>query len=127
MGWWNIIGLAAKVAKQWIISVISQEEPKSAGPVMVTAEEPLPLPPTDPPHLCAYEAQQVELLGAQLEAILAQYQAAVEAFTACMESTIPASMRSDFDTKRGYIETAIAYMKQNIAAIIAIVRKMRSR
>jgi len=113
-----------RVVREWITSVISRTAPQSVGPVMVTVEEPSPLPPGDPPHLCAYEAEQVELIGAQLQMILAQYQTAVEAFTACMEST--QVVASDFRTERNNVDLAFKYMKQNLKACRAILKKMRS-
>jgi hypothetical protein len=113
-----------KVVREWITSVISRTEPQSVGPVMVTIEEPSPLPPNDPPHLCAYEAEQVELIGAQLQMILAQYQTAVEAFTACMESK--QAVASDFDSRKAHLDLAFQYIKQNLTASRAILKKMRS-
>jgi len=113
-----------RVIREWITSLISRAELELAGPVTITVEEPAPLPPTDPPHLCAYEAQQVELLGAQSDAILDQYQTAVEAFTACMESTQMTA--SDFKTERNNVDLAFKYMKQNLKASRAILKKMRS-
>jgi len=115
---------AITAVRDWIIRVISQGAPLSDGRVVVSVEEPTPLPPTDPPHLCAYEAEQVELIGAQLESILAQYTAAVEAFTACMESTQMTA--SDFKTERNNLDLAFKYMKQNLSASRAILKKMRS-
>jgi hypothetical protein len=112
------------IIREWITRVISQGAPESVGRVVVTAGESSPLPPTNPPHLCAYEAQQVELIGAQLESILAQYTAAVEAFTACMESTQMTA--SDFKTERNNVDLAFKYMKQNLKACRAILKKMRS-
>jgi len=113
-----------RVIREWITSLISRAEPQSVGPVMVTIEEPSPLPPNDPPHLCAYEAEQVELIGAQLQMILAQYHTAVEAFTACMESTMVRS--SGFRTDRDNVGYALKWMKQNLTASRAILKKMRS-
>jgi hypothetical protein len=113
-----------RVIREWITSLISRAELELAGPVTVTVEDPTPLPPTDPPHLCAYEAQRVEMLGAQLDAILDQYQTAVEAFTACMESTMVRS--SDFRTERNNLDLAFKYIKQNLTASRAILKKMRS-
>jgi hypothetical protein len=115
-----------KVVREWIISVISQAELESHGPVTVTVEDSTPLPPTDPPHLCAYEAQRVEMLGAQLDAILDQYQTAVEAFTACMESTLKQAVASDFNLRKNHLDHVFKYMKQNLTASRAILKKMRS-
>jgi hypothetical protein len=114
-----------RVVREWITSVISRTEPQSVGPVMVTVEEPSPLPPSDPPHLCAYEAEQVELIGAQLQMILAQYQTAVEAFTACMEST--QVVASDFDLRKNHLDHAMKYLRQNVSASRAILKKMRTQ
>jgi hypothetical protein len=118
---------AITVVRDWIIRVISQAGPESVGRVVVSVEEPTPLPPTNPPHLCAYEAQRVETLGAQLEAILAQYTAAVEAFTECMESTIATAERGDFRTDRNTSDLALKYIRQNLTASRAILRKMRTK
>jgi hypothetical protein len=114
-----------KVVRDWITSLISRAGQGSVGPVVISAGEIQPLPPTDPPHLCAYEAQQVEMLGAQLDAILDQYQTAVEAFTACMESTQMTA--SDFKTERNNVDLAFKYMKQNLTASRAILKKMRTK
>jgi len=115
-----------RVIREWIISVISQAELGSPGPVTITVEDPTPLPPTDPPHLCAYEAQQVEMLGAQLDSILDQYQTAVEAFTACMESTLSQAVDSDFNLRKNHLDHVFKYMKQNLSASRAVLKKMRS-
>jgi hypothetical protein len=118
---------AITIVRNWIIRVISQAGPESVGRVVVSVEEPTPLPPTDPPHLCAYEAQQVETLGAQLETILAQYTTAVEAFTECMESTIATAERGDFNVGQSNVQFALKYMRQNLTSSRAILRKMRSK
>jgi hypothetical protein len=118
---------AIAIIREWITRVISQAAPESVGRVVVSVEDPTPLPPTNPPHLCAYEAQQVETLGAQLEAILAQYTAAVEAYTECMESTIATAERGDFRTDRNTSDLALKYIRQNLTASRAILRKMRTK
>jgi hypothetical protein len=115
-----------RVIREWITSLISRAELGSPGPVTITVEEPGPLTPTDPPHICAYEAEQVELLGAQSDAILDQYQTAVEAFTACMESTLNQAVDSDFNLRKNHLDHVFKYMKQNLTASRAILKKMRS-
>ena len=67
------------------------EEPQSAG--MLTTEEP---DPTDPPYLCAWEAEQVDRISQELQAKLIELQTAVEALEVCESSTIPpASLAAD--------------------------------
>ena len=120
MKWLTIIG-------EWITKVISQAGPESHGQVMAIPAQPQPLPPTNPPHLCAYEGQQVETLAAQLDSLLDQYQTAVEEFTACMESTIATAERGDFNVDRNNVTYAIKWARQNLTASRAILRKMRSK
>jgi hypothetical protein len=74
------------VIREWIIRTICPAGEESHGRVQVTS-----MVPTDiqPPWLCAYELEQVDLIGQQLDQKLMELQAAVEALKACEDLTLP--------------------------------------
>jgi len=51
----------------------------------------------------------------------------VEAFTECMESTIATAERGDFNIERNNVTYSLRYMRQNLTASRAILRKMRTK
>ena len=74
------------VIREWITRTISRAEGEFRGPVRVTSMGPTE---PEPPWLCAYELEQVDLIGQQLDQKLMELQAAVEALKACEDLTLP--------------------------------------
>ena len=94
------------ILREWITATISRAEGEFRGPLQVTMQGPTE---PEPPWLCAYELEQVDLIGQQLDMKLMELQAAVEALKACEDLTLPSPQMALSNSE---IMDTIGFMKQ---------------
>ena len=105
---------AIRIIREWIIRTICQGAGESRGRVQITATA-MPGDPIGPPLRCAYELEQVDQLGQQVEMMLAQLQTAVEALKACEDTTLVQSPQTALSNSE--IMDTIGYMRSSIKRI----------